>query len=90
MTQCENAVTCHWLTPTRILPHPLCFEAGTRPWSCLRDARPRAVLTTSALLRRLAVLRHLGAIEGAPETQRTSSIVEIDPGCVKTCLGKSR
>ncbi len=42
----ENAVTCHWLTPTRILPHPDCFEAGSRPWSCLRDGRPRALHVT--------------------------------------------
>jgi hypothetical protein len=37
------AVTCHWLTPTRIMPHPFSFDAGSKPWTCLRDGRPRAL-----------------------------------------------
>ena len=41
MTKPGGVVTCHWLAPTRIMPHPLCFEADARPWSCLRDGRPR-------------------------------------------------
>jgi hypothetical protein len=41
MANPDNAVTCHWLTPTRIMPHPYGFEAGVRPWSCLRDGCPR-------------------------------------------------
>ena len=41
MTSPDNAVTCHWLTPTRIMPHPYWFEAGVKPWSCLRDSYPR-------------------------------------------------
>jgi hypothetical protein len=36
-------VTCHWLTPTRILPHPFSYEADEKPWTCLRDGRPRAL-----------------------------------------------
>jgi hypothetical protein len=36
-----DAVTCFWLTPTRILPHPFSFDAGTRPWSCVRNGCPR-------------------------------------------------
>jgi hypothetical protein len=36
-------VTCHWLTPTRIMPHPFCYEAAEKPWTCLRDGRPRAL-----------------------------------------------
>jgi len=36
-------VTCHWLTPTRIMPHPFSFECAERPWSCLRDGAPRAL-----------------------------------------------
>jgi hypothetical protein len=36
-------VTCHWLTPTRILPHPFSFEAGAKPWTCLRDEMPHAM-----------------------------------------------
>ena len=35
--------TCHWLTPTRIMPHPFSFDADTRPWTCLRDGAPRAL-----------------------------------------------
>jgi hypothetical protein len=41
MTKLDGVVTCHWLTPTRIMPHPFCFEADASPWSCLRDGRPR-------------------------------------------------
>jgi hypothetical protein len=41
MNAAENFVTCHWLTPTRIMPHPFSFEAGEKPWACLRDGRPR-------------------------------------------------
>ena len=33
-------VMCHWLTPTRILPHRFSFEAGAKPWTCLRDEMP--------------------------------------------------
>ena len=33
-------VTCHWLTPTRILPQPFSLDAGARPWACLRDGAP--------------------------------------------------
>ncbi|HVZ23229.1 MAG TPA: hypothetical protein VG871_19285 [Vicinamibacterales bacterium] len=39
----NHAVTCHWLTPTRIMPHPFSFDADTKPWTCLRDGRPRAL-----------------------------------------------
>ena len=35
--------TCHWLTPTRIMPHAFSFDADTRPWTCLRDGAPRAL-----------------------------------------------
>ena len=41
MTGSANPVSCHWLTPTRILPHPYSFEAHVRNWSCLRDGSPR-------------------------------------------------
>jgi hypothetical protein len=41
MTSPDNVVSCHWLTPTRILPHPYSFEASVRTWSCLRDGSPR-------------------------------------------------
>jgi hypothetical protein len=41
MTTPENAVTCHWLTPTRILPSPYRHEASVKPWSCVRDVHPR-------------------------------------------------
>jgi hypothetical protein len=40
MASADHAVTCHWLTPTRILPHPYSFEASVRTWSCLRDGAP--------------------------------------------------
>jgi hypothetical protein len=36
-------VTCHWLTPTRILPHPFSFEAGAKPWTCLCREPPHAL-----------------------------------------------
>jgi len=35
--------TCHWLTPTRILPHPFSSEAASKPWTCLRDGAPHAL-----------------------------------------------
>lgn len=41
MTGCDNSVTCYWLTPTRIMPHPFSYEAEAKPWTCLRDGRPR-------------------------------------------------
>ena len=44
----NHAVTCHWLTPTRIMPHPFSFDADSKPWACLRDGRPHAL--TSAEL----------------------------------------
>ena len=37
----DNAVTCHWLTPTRLMPSTYALDAGVRPWSCLRDGYPR-------------------------------------------------
>ena len=39
----NNFVTCQWLTPTRIMPHPFSNEAGEKPWACLRDGRPRTL-----------------------------------------------
>ena len=41
MSTHDGRVTCFWLTPTRILPHPFSFDAGARPWSCLRASCPR-------------------------------------------------
>jgi hypothetical protein len=41
METTNSVVTCHWLTPTRIMPEPYRFEALTRPWTCLRDGYPR-------------------------------------------------
>jgi hypothetical protein len=41
MDNASDLVTCDWLTPTRIMPNPYCFEAGLKPWSCLRDGYPR-------------------------------------------------
>ena len=46
MTTRDNPVTCHWLTPTQALPHPYWFEAGVRPWSCIRDGCPRPLDTS--------------------------------------------
>jgi hypothetical protein len=46
-------VTCHWLTPTRIMPHPFSYEAAEKPWTCLRDGRPHAL--TCGELERCAV-----------------------------------
>ncbi len=39
----NDAVTCHWLTPTRIMPHPYAIDADDKPWTCLRDGVPRAL-----------------------------------------------
>jgi hypothetical protein len=41
MDSTNDAVTCHWLTPTRLMPSPHCLEAAGRPWSCVRDGHPR-------------------------------------------------
>ena len=41
MTGPDNAATCHWRTATRLMPTPYWFEAGVRPWSCLREGTPR-------------------------------------------------
>jgi hypothetical protein len=41
MDNLSDVVTCHWLTPTRIMPHPYGLEAAVKPWSCLRDGYPR-------------------------------------------------
>ncbi len=46
MAVTHNAVTCHWLTPTRIMPHPFSYEAGGKPWTCLRDGRPHPLTCT--------------------------------------------
>jgi hypothetical protein len=46
MTGSANPVSCHWLMPTRILPHPYSFEARVRNWSCLRDGSPRPLDST--------------------------------------------
>jgi hypothetical protein len=43
MNTTRNAAICHWLTPTRIMPHPRSFEAATHCWTCLRDDDPRAL-----------------------------------------------
>ena len=39
----HDAVTCHWLTPTRVMPHPYSLDAENKPWTCLRDGVPRAL-----------------------------------------------
>jgi hypothetical protein len=41
MEKVNELVTCHWLSPTRIMPHPVWFEASARPWACMRDGYPR-------------------------------------------------
>ena len=41
MNSPDNAVSCHWLTPTRLMPQPYWLDASVRPWSCLRDGCPR-------------------------------------------------
>ena len=38
-----DVVTCHWLTPTRILPHPYSYAAEARPWTCMREGLPHAL-----------------------------------------------
>jgi hypothetical protein len=42
----RRAANCRWATPTVLLPAPLWFDAETHPWSCVRDAAPRTLLTT--------------------------------------------
>ncbi len=41
MDTAEHAELCHWLSPTWLMPPPASLEAGSRPWSCLRDGSPR-------------------------------------------------
>jgi hypothetical protein len=41
MTGPDDSGNCQWCTPTRLMTKPYWFEAGTRPWSCLRDGAPR-------------------------------------------------
>jgi hypothetical protein len=43
METLNEAVTCHWLTPTWLMPAPYRTEAAVRPWSCLRDDCVRPV-----------------------------------------------
>lgn len=40
------AATCRSAVPTVSLPPPLWFEAADTPWSCLREAKPRLLLST--------------------------------------------
>lgn len=42
----QRASNCLWATPTLFLTAPFWFNAETRPWTCLRDANPRALRTT--------------------------------------------
>jgi hypothetical protein len=58
-TSSDNAAICHWLTPTRLMPHPYFMEAGEKPWSCLRDGCPRPL--TGAELRDCAACPRLEA-----------------------------
>jgi hypothetical protein len=44
----ETAAICHWLTPTRLMPHPYGVDQDARPWSCVRDGSPRP-LTSNEL-----------------------------------------
>ena len=46
MERTSNLVTCHWLTPTRLMGDPYTFEAEVRPWTCLRDGCPRPLSMT--------------------------------------------
>jgi hypothetical protein len=46
MARADDAVTCHWLTPTRIMPNSYGFGADVKPWSCLRDGCPRSLDTS--------------------------------------------
>lgn len=41
MDRTDEIATCHWLTPTRLMPHPYGYESHERPWTCLRDGYPR-------------------------------------------------
>ena len=43
----RGASTCRWAAPTLLLPAPIWFEAEDSPWTCLRDAAPRALETTN-------------------------------------------
>jgi hypothetical protein len=56
MTGPDNAATCHWRTATRLMPTPYWFEAGVRPWSCLRDDTPRPLSMSE--LRQCATCPH--------------------------------
>ena len=42
----RSAATCRWATPTLTLAAPLWFDAENSPWSCVRGAGPRLMITT--------------------------------------------
>jgi hypothetical protein len=44
------AATCRSAVPTVTLPPPVWFEAENTPWSCVRDAKPRLLLSTERCL----------------------------------------
>jgi hypothetical protein len=44
----HGAANCRWATPTLMLAAPLWFDAENSPWSCVRDAAPRTLITTDA------------------------------------------
>lgn len=44
----RSAANCRWATPTLMLPAPLWFDAEHSPWSCVRDAAPRTLISTDA------------------------------------------
>jgi hypothetical protein len=42
----KAAHNCQWATPTLLEPAPGWVEAEAKPWTCHRDAEPRALETT--------------------------------------------
>jgi hypothetical protein len=42
----QRASNCLWAKPTIFLSAPFWFDAEARPWTCLRDGVPHALITT--------------------------------------------
>jgi hypothetical protein len=42
----QAAHNCQWASPTLLEPAPRWFQAEAKPWTCHRDADPRALKST--------------------------------------------
>jgi hypothetical protein len=42
----QSAATCRWAVATVSLPSPTWLDAEASPWTCVRDATARVLVTT--------------------------------------------